>query len=167
MRTFCAGLLMLVVLGVWGIQGARTADDRPGADKSAPDPELEEFARKLGLNFHQRRVILLRLQQDTGKEALEAIASAIKALPSKIDEIRTFEWGSIDGPQDENQGFTHCLVLSFDNAQARAAAAKHAAYQELEQQLRPHLDESIVVDYKPAGRFWRPSRPVLPEHDIQ
>jgi hypothetical protein len=167
MRIVYPVVLTLSVVVVLGTRPANTADApaQPGANHE-DTAELEEAARKLGIHIRHRRVILLRLKQDAGEEAGEAIEVAIKELPSKVDAIRTLEWGRIDRPQDANQGFTHCVLLSFDDAQARDILARHEAYQEFQQQLRPHIDDLIVVDYRPESRFWRPSRAISPQNDI-
>jgi Stress responsive A/B Barrel Domain len=167
MRTIYAAVLILTVLGAFGTRTASTADAPDDDPSRAAAAQLEEAARKLGISIQHRRFLLLRFKPDVGEDGIEAIELAIKALPSKIDVIRTLEWGRIDGPQDANDEFTHCVLMSFDSGRARDALADHAAYQEFERELRPHLDDSIVIDYRPAGRYWRPSRPIDPEDDLQ
>ena len=34
-------------------------------------------------------------------------------LPSKIDAIKDFEWGTNNSPENLAQGFTHCFFVTF------------------------------------------------------
>ena len=88
--------------------------------------------------------------------------------PEKGDYIRwmdPFKGGMSAGLLALNRG-KRSMTLNLKNAQARDILARHEAYQEFQQQLRPHIDDLIVVDYRPESRFWRPSRAISPQNDI-
>ena len=94
-----------------------------------------------------RHVVVFRFQPETPAEKIDEIARAFAALPSKIDGIVDFEWGVNNSPEDLNDGYTHCFVISFENEEARAAYLPHPAHKEFVALLRPYLDKPFVLDY--------------------
>jgi hypothetical protein len=63
--------------------------------------------------------------------------------------VRDFEWGTNMSPENLNQGFTHCFLLTFDNARDRDAYLVHPAHKEFGKLLGPYLDKVTVVDFEP------------------
>lgn len=94
-----------------------------------------------------RHVVLFAFKEGTSPEQVKAIEDAFKALPSKIDTIADFEYGTDISPEGKAQGFTHCFLVSFRDEASRDAYLPHAAHQDFVKVLRPHLDKVLVVDY--------------------
>ena len=46
-------------------------------------------------------------------------------LPSKVHQIIEFEWGTNISPENLDQGFTHCFLVTFNNAKDRDAYLPH------------------------------------------
>jgi len=96
-----------------------------------------------------RHVVLMKFNDDTPQETIDQLIAAYKALPGKIEEMKGFEWGpdmSIEGLQ---QGFTHCFISTFDNVAGRDTYVPHPEHQAYVEQLKPHLDQILVVDFQP------------------
>ena len=79
-----------------------------------------------------RHVVLFKFNEDATEAAVEKLNAAFNALPEVIPEIKAFEWGINDSPEDFHQGFTHCYLLTFDS---------------VKDSLQPHLEKVFVVDY--------------------
>ena len=94
-----------------------------------------------------RHVVLLKFRDGTRQEQIRAIEDAFRALPAKVPEIIDFEWGTNNSPQNRNHGYTHCFVLTFNDAKARAVYLPHPAHKEFSNLLRPHLDAVLAIDY--------------------
>jgi hypothetical protein len=94
-----------------------------------------------------RHVVLFKFKADATKEQIEEIVAGFQALPKKIEGITAFEWGTNNSPEGLAEGFTHCFVVSFDNAKSRDAYLPHQAHKEFVGILRPRLDKVLVVDY--------------------
>jgi hypothetical protein len=80
-------------------------------------------------------------------EDVERIALAFTALPSQIDGIIDFEWGSNVSIEGKADGFTHCFFVTFRDEAARNAYLPHPAHTAFGQLLRGHLDKVLVLDY--------------------
>ena len=72
---------------------------------------------------------------------------AFRALPSKIKEIKGFEWGINNSPEKLNEGLTHCFFLTFDSEKGRDIYLPHPAHKAFGAILKPYLDKVVVVDY--------------------
>jgi hypothetical protein len=94
-----------------------------------------------------RHVVLFKFKDGTKPEQIAAIEKAFRLLPAEIEEIRAFEWGTDMSVEKLADGFTHCFLVTFDDAQARDAYLPHPAHQDFVAQLKPILDKALVIDY--------------------
>ena len=94
-----------------------------------------------------RHVVLFKFKDGTSAEDIKKIEEAFNALPSKIKEIKSFEWGLNNSPENINQGFTHCYFLTFKSEEDRAIYLPHPDHKAFGQIVGPHLDKVLVVDY--------------------
>ena len=94
-----------------------------------------------------RHVVLFAFRDDAPADRVRAIETAFVALRERIPGIVELEWGTDESPEDLGRGFTHCFLVTFDDAAARDAYLKHPAHVAFGLVLRPYLDRSLVVDY--------------------
>lgn len=94
-----------------------------------------------------RHAVLLKFKDGTSASQVKSVEDAFRSLPAKIKEIKTFEWGTNNSPENINQGFTHCFFLSFKSEKDRDAYLPHPAHKAFGAVLKPYLDKVLVVDY--------------------
>jgi Stress responsive A/B Barrel Domain len=94
-----------------------------------------------------RHVVLFKFTDRTTPEQIKQVEDAFRALPSKINFIRGFEWGTNVSPENLNQGYTHCFFLTFVSDKDRDAYLVHSAHKEFGKILTPYLDKVTVVDF--------------------
>lgn len=94
-----------------------------------------------------RHVVLFKFKDGTTAEQIKTVEAAFRALPTKIKEIKGFEWGLNNSPENINQGFTHCFFLSFASEKGREVYLPHPDHKAFGAVLRPYLDKVLVVDY--------------------
>lgn len=104
------------------------------SQKKAPNPKL-------------RHVVLFSFKASSSSSEIKMIEDAFRALPSKISEIKGFEWGLNNSPENLHQGFTHCFLVTFDSEKAREDYLPHPAHKEFVAILGPHLERVLVFDY--------------------
>ena len=75
-----------------------------------------------------RHVVLFSFKAGSTPEQIKAVETAFAALPQKIKQIKTFEWGTNNSPENLNQGFTHCFFVSFASEEDRAIYLPHPDY---------------------------------------
>lgn len=103
-----------------------------------------ENAQQLG---KVRHVVLFKFKDGTTAEQQKSVEDAFRELPKKIHEIVGFEWGTNVSPENLSQGFTHCFLLTFNDAKARDAYLPHPAHKAFGKALRPYLDKVLVIDF--------------------
>lgn len=94
-----------------------------------------------------RHVVCFKFKDGTSSEDIRKVEEAFRALPSKIKEIRDFEFGTNNSPENLNQGYTHCFLVSFLSEKDRAVYLPHPAHLAFVEVLKPHLDKVFVIDY--------------------
>jgi hypothetical protein len=94
-----------------------------------------------------RHVVLFKFKDSSTEADVKKVEAAFRGLPSKIKEIKDFEWGTNNSPENINQGFTHCFFVTFDSEKGREIYLPHPAHKEFVSVLGPHLDKVLVIDY--------------------
>ena len=94
-----------------------------------------------------RHVVLFKFKDGSSASDIKTVEDAFKALPSKISEIKDFEWGTNNSPENLNQGLTHCFFLTFTSEKDRDTYLVHPAHKAFGDVLKPHLDKVTVLDY--------------------
>lgn len=133
MIRFALGIGFIAAIGV-----ALAAGALHGASEEAKNPNLGKV----------RHVVLFKFKDTATKEQIKAVEDAFRALPSKIPQIRDYEWGTNNSPEGLSQGFTHCFFLTFDTDKDRDAYLPHPDHKAFGQTLGPVLDKVCVIDYK-------------------
>jgi len=94
-----------------------------------------------------RHVVLIKFKDSSSAADIDKVVTAFAALPTKISEIKGFEWGTDVSPEGKAEGLTHCFLLTFATAADRDAYLPHPAHQEFGALVVPHIDKVCVVDY--------------------
>lgn len=130
-RHFLAAAITLLSMGI--IMPAHAANQTTKDDAKA--------------NKLLRHVVLFKFKEGTTAEQIGEVVEAFRALKSKIDVIRDFEYGTDVSVENKSQGFTHCFLVSFDEEKGRDAYLPHPAHKAFGELVRPKLDKVLVVDY--------------------
>lgn len=94
-----------------------------------------------------RHVVLFKFKDDATAEQVKKVEDAFRQLPSQIKEIKAFEWGTNNSPENLNQGFTHCFFVSFSSEKDREVYLPHPKHKAFVAVLEPVLDKVLVIDY--------------------
>lgn len=116
---------------------------RPGA--------AERPAKKNPYLGKLRHVVLVQFKEGTAAEDVKRIEEEFGKLPSKIPTVVDFEWGTNNSPEGLADGFTHCFLVTFNDADGRAVYLPHEAHKAFVSVLRPHLEKVMVIDYVAQG----------------
>ena len=80
-------------------------------------------------------------------EQVKAVEDAFGELPSKIDLIKDYEWGTDCSPEGLQQGLTHCFFVTFHSEADRDAYLVHPAHKEFGKVLGNKASAVTVLDY--------------------
>ncbi len=94
-----------------------------------------------------RHVVIFKFNDSSSPEDVQHVADTFYALKKSVPQIKDMEWGINNSPEQFNQGFTHCFIISFKSEKDLADYQNdpnHKAFQEV---LKPHMEKVFVVDY--------------------
>lgn len=103
--------------------------------------------KKEDISAPYRHVVLFKFKDEASKEQTEKIEKEFAALKKKIPTITDFEWGTNVSPENHDQGFTHCFVVSFKDRAGLDIYLPHKAHKAFVEQLLPILDKVLVIDF--------------------
>ncbi len=94
-----------------------------------------------------KHLVFFKFKDDAPEDGVKAVIDAFAALPSKIETIKAFEWGTNNSPEKHDAGFTHAFVVTFDSEEGRAAYLPHPEHTAFVEVLKPVLDKARVIDF--------------------
>ena len=86
-------------------------------------------------------------QEKVLRQQIKEVEEAFCALPSQIDLIKGYEWGTDCSPEGLQQGLTHCFFLTFHSDADRDAYLIHPAHKAFGKVLGDKASAVTVVDY--------------------
>src|SRR5699024_9048926 len=94
-----------------------------------------------------RHVVILKFKDSSTSEQIQDVVITFRELPSKIEEIIDFEWGTNNSPEGQDKGFTHLFFVTFESEEDRDVYLPHPAHEAFVKVLEPHLEDALVIDY--------------------
>jgi hypothetical protein len=96
-----------------------------------------------------RHVVLFQFNDSTSEDTVKAIEDAFRAFCAELPFVQDFEWGRNSSPENLDEGFTHCFIVSFASAKDRDTYLPHPAHVTFcTQYLDEHLKKACVVDFE-------------------
>jgi hypothetical protein len=127
-------LALTVTLGVGLSLAVSAAESSAKKAKAAPGKVLH--------------VVAFKFKDTATPEQIKQVETAFSALPKKIKQIQSFEWGTNISPEKLDKGFTHGYVLSFKNDQDRDAYLVHPDHKAFGGIVGPVLADVFVIDFR-------------------
>jgi hypothetical protein len=70
-----------------------------------------------------------------------------ESIPTKIDGISDVEWGENNSPEKLNDGYSHCIQITFTNEEGRQNYLPHPEHETLKKKITDVLEKIVVFDY--------------------
>ncbi|KAL3694166.1 hypothetical protein R1sor_007817 [Riccia sorocarpa] len=96
-----------------------------------------------------KHLLLLKFKDDLTEDKKQQLIEGYEALPSKIDVMKGFEWGTDLSVENFHQGYTHVFISTFDSTADRDAYLSHEKHQEYAADLLANIEKVLVVDFAP------------------
>lgn len=94
-----------------------------------------------------RHVVLFKFKDSATPDQVKTVEDAFRKLATQVNTITSFEWGTNVSPENKNDGFTHCFLVTFRDKAGLEVYLPHPAHDAFKAVLRPYLDKVLVVDY--------------------
>ena len=99
------------------------------------------------MNETLRHIVLFKFNASSEAVDIQKIEDAFIALPTKIKEIKDFEWGLNNSTEGLDKGFTHCFFVTFESEADRATYLPHPDHLAFVALLDGHVEDVLVLDY--------------------
>ncbi|MFT6321147.1 MAG: hypothetical protein ACJAT4_002076 [Granulosicoccus sp.] len=137
-------MLFFVTLVVLALQSCASDTSDKKINESPNPTEVIQTESSTPLLRH---IVMFKFKDDASDADIEKVENAFRDLPNHIAEIKDFEWGTNNSPEELEQGFTHCFFVSFENEAGRAVYLPHPKHLGFVEILKPTLDKVLVFDY--------------------
>jgi len=114
-------------------------------DKDTGMEEIENIAVEESKKL--RHLVLFNFKENVSADSIAIVERAFSELPSKIKEIRGFEWGTDNSPEGVAKGFTHSFLVTFHREEDRAIYLPHPDHKNFSAIVDPLLEDVLVLDY--------------------
>ena len=94
-----------------------------------------------------RHVVLFKFKAEVTEAQVKEVVDAFRALPSKIDAIHSFEYGTDVSVEGKADGLTHGFLVTFRDEKGREIYLPHPAHQEFVKLVGPRIEKVLVFDY--------------------
>lgn len=94
-----------------------------------------------------RHVVMFGFKPEVTSDQIKEVEEAFASLPSKIDIIKGYEWGTDCSPEGLQKGLTHCFFLTFTSEADRDAYLIHPAHKDFGKTLGNKASAVTVLDY--------------------
>ena len=98
-----------------------------------------------------RHLVMFKFKDGVKPDEVQKVIDAFADLPSKIDTIKGFEWGTNISPENKVQGFTHCFSVTFADKTGLEIYLPHPAHKAFGQIVGPVMDKVLVFDFIPEN----------------
>ena len=94
-----------------------------------------------------RHVVFFKFNDGASAEQVAGIEQAFVELAGKVETVTGFEWGTNVSPENLNDGFTHCFLVTFKDKAGLDVYLPHPEHEAFVSKLKPLLDKVCVLDY--------------------
>jgi hypothetical protein len=95
-----------------------------------------------------RHVVLFQFNEPTPQATVESIEGAFRDLCAGLPFVKDFEWGRNSSPEQLNDEFTHCFIVTFADEHSRDQYLPHPDHQAFCRKfLDPNLKKVCVLDF--------------------
>jgi hypothetical protein len=102
-----------------------------------------------------KHIVLMRARPDMAATDLQAIFAELAALRGRLPGLRTVTFGRSDSPEKIERGYTHALMVDFDDWAALKVYAEDAAHKAAGAKLvaatQGGIDGLLVMDIPVEG----------------
>lgn len=94
-----------------------------------------------------RHVIFCSFREGVTLGHIQVVEKAFLQIPVQIEGVLSVEWGVNNSPESKNAGFTHCILMTFQDEAVRRHYLDHPAHCTLKSIFNTIRHKIIVLDY--------------------
>jgi hypothetical protein len=84
---------------------------------------------------------------DPYDQKIQEVLEDFEFIPTRIDGIFDVEWGESNSPEKLNDGYSHCIQITFENEEECQNYLPHPEHETLKKKNTDILEKIAVFDY--------------------
>ncbi|PIJ48602.1 stress protein [Erwinia sp. OLTSP20] len=101
-----------------------------------------------------RHILFIAFTDAATQQQIQSVKRAFLNIPQQVEGVCRVEWGVNNSPEGMHAGFSHCVLMTFRDQNARQRYLPHPAHDALKAIFTPVLHDIVVLDYSlTAGNF--------------
>lgn len=97
-----------------------------------------------------RHILLVKFKPEAAASDIERVRVLFQSMTTRVEGVESVEWGLNDSPEGLNRGFTHAVLMTFTDEQARQRYLPHPEHEALKAVFVPLVEDIVVFDYPVA-----------------
>lgn len=97
---------------------------------------------------HVVHVVCFKFNEGVTQEQIDKVCKDFSVLRKKAPGIVKYQAGVNNSPEGLNKGFTHCFIVTFQDAKARDEYIPYPAHQEFVATLKDLIADVFVIDFE-------------------
>ena len=98
-------------------------------------------------NKSLRHVVLVQFKSTATQADIDKVIEDFGALKAQMKQIKEFEWGLNNSPENLSEGLTHAFLLTFRSEKDRDEYLVHPTHKAFVEGAGKHMGKVVVVDY--------------------
>ena len=94
-----------------------------------------------------KHVVFFKFKPTSSKASIDGVVKAFNNVYGTIPQVKSFEWGLNNSPENRNKGCTHGYILTFTSEKDRDAYIIHPDHKIFGGLVGPLLDDVFVIDF--------------------
>ena len=95
-----------------------------------------------------KHIALIRFKNGTSTEQIDSLFDEVLNITETIPGIEDYVSGPNSSPESLNQGYTHGLIMTFQDGASRDAYLPHPEHERVKALIIPHADSILVFDFE-------------------
>jgi hypothetical protein len=95
-----------------------------------------------------RHILLIKFKDSVKPLDIATAKTLFETIQEKIEGIVSVEWGLNDSTENLNKGFTHSVLMTFVDENARQSYLPHPEHDALKAVFVPLLEDIVIFDYQ-------------------
>ena len=95
-----------------------------------------------------KHIALIKFKDGTTEDAIKTLFENLLDITETIPGIEDYVSGPNCSPEGLTQGYTHGLIMTFQNAAARDAYLPHPEHERVKALIMPQVESLLVLDFE-------------------
>jgi hypothetical protein len=109
----------------------------------------DEKSAKTIATTESKHTVLAKFKSDLTTPELQQLIRELEELCSRLDFVKSLEWGNDFGEVKKQKGFTHIFVITFYGSEGLGAYVSDPLHKSYAKKFMASVEDILILDYSP------------------